>query len=377
MNSVYLVAARRTPVAPVNGAFKTLSVADLAVPVVHQVLADAGLHGEQVGQVILGNALYGGGNPARLTALAAGLPEALPAMTVDTQCCSGLDALRLGAQAIAAGQADVVLAGGVESTSRRALRYHRPLTADVPPEPYERPPFTPWPARDPDMADSAARMAQDYQVSLEEQNAWAMGSHAKALATQARLTEECVPLAGLTLDPAARALTDRVANRTPVIARAGDGCINVAGAALQADAAAVCVLVSARVLATMPTQTPRLRWQSNRAGASAADNPPEAIIPVVRALLAQTGLTADDFHCVELMEAYAVQALVNCRALGLPYEAINRRGGALARGHPIGASGAILAVQAFHELARAESGSRALLAIAAAGGLASAAVLER
>lgn len=374
---VYMIAARRTPVAPVNGAFKALSVADLAVPVIHQVLADAGIQPDQVDQLILGNALYGGGNPARLIALAAGLPETLSAMTLDTQCCSGLDALRLGAQAIAAGQADVVLAGGVESTSRRAVRSHRALLPDTAPEPYERPPFTPWPDRDPDMADSAARLAHEYQISLADQNVWAMHSHTKAMAAQARLTEECVPLAGLTVDPAARSLTERLANRTPVIARYEDSSINVAGTALQADAAAVCVLVSTRFLAALPTNLPRIRWQADHAGASAADNPPGAIIPVVQALLANTGLTPSDFQTIELMEAYAVQALVNARELQFSDKAVNVGGGALARGHPIGASGAILAVRAFHELTRAEPGSRALLAIAAAGGLASAAVLEK
>ncbi|MEX2320930.1 MAG: beta-ketoacyl synthase N-terminal-like domain-containing protein, partial [Saccharospirillum sp.] len=120
--AVYLVAARRTPVAPVKGAFKALSVSDLAVPVIQAVLSDVGFNPADIDQVMLGNALYGGGNPARLIALAAGLHESVPALTLDTQCCSGLDALRLGAQAIASGQADAVLAGGVESTSRRAIR---------------------------------------------------------------------------------------------------------------------------------------------------------------------------------------------------------------------------------------------------------------
>ncbi len=88
MSEAYLLAARRTAVPPVNGAFRTLSVMDLGRPVLHQLLADSGLELHDVDQVILGNALYGGGNPARLVALAAGLPEQCPAMTVDTQCCS-------------------------------------------------------------------------------------------------------------------------------------------------------------------------------------------------------------------------------------------------------------------------------------------------
>ncbi|MEX0623427.1 MAG: thiolase family protein [Saccharospirillum sp.] len=374
--AVYLVAARRTPVAPVKGAFKALSVSDLAVPVIQAVLSDVGFNPADIDQVMLGNALYGGGNPARLIALAAGLPEFVPALTLDTQCCSGLDALRLGAQAIASGQADVVLAGGVESTSRRAIRHHRPLSPDSEPLGYERPAFTPWPDRDPDMADSAARLAHEQGITLLQQNAWAMDSHAKALAAQSRLAGECVELAGLAVDAATRPLTQRLASRTPKIAHWQSGEINVAGTALQADAAAVCLLVSQSMLTRLPAGTRAMRWVADISGGGPADSPPWAIVPVVQRLFERNGLSADHFHRIELMEAYAVQAIVNAHQLGLPLNKVNQGGGALARGHPIGASGAILAVRAYHEMALAPKGSLALAAIAAAGGLASSVVLE-
>ncbi len=376
MNPVYLVAARRTPVAPVNGAFKTLGVSALAVPVIQALLAQAGMGPAQVDQVVLGNALYGGGNPARLIALSAGLPESVPALTLDTQCCSGLDSLRLGAQAIASGQADAVLAGGVESTSRRAMRAHRPVSKNESPHFYERPAFTPWPDRDPDMADSAARLAHEHGISLEQQNAWAIGSHAKALAAQERLANECVSLAGLNVDAASRPLSERLANRTPKVSEWQTGAVNVAGTALQADAAAICLLVSERMLAKLSAGTRALRWVTDISGGGPADSPPWAIVPVVQRLFERNGLSADHFHRIELMEAYAVQALVNAHQLGLPLDTLNQGGGALARGHPIGASGAILAVRAYHEMAQAPKGSLALAAIAAAGGLASAVVLE-
>ncbi|MEP4548001.1 MAG: thiolase family protein [Saccharospirillum sp.] len=376
MNPVYLVAARRTPVAPVNGAFKTLGVSDLAVPVIQAVLAQSGLSPQQIDQVILGNALFGGGNPARLIALAAGLPESVPGLTIDTQCCSGLDSLRLGAQAIASGQAEVVLAGGVESTSRRALRAHRPINKDDSPDFYERPAFTPWPDRDPDMADSAARLAHEFGISLDQQNGWAIDSHAKALVAQDRLTNECLPLSGLSVDAATRRLSERLANRTPKVAQWQTSAVNVAGTALQADAAALCLLVSERMLAKLPAGTRAMRWVTDISGGGPADSPPWAIVPVVQRLFERNGLRADHFHRIELMEAYAVQALVNANQLGLPLDKLNQGGGALARGHPIGASGAILAVRAYHEMALAPKGSLALAAIAAAGGLASAIVLE-
>ncbi|WP_108124108.1 thiolase family protein [Saccharospirillum mangrovi] len=372
---VYLVAARRTPVAPVGGAFKKLAVTDLAVPVLQAIVADAGLRPTDVEQVILGNALYGGGNPARTVALAAGLDEAIPAFTLDTQCCSGLDAIRLGTQAVAAGQADVVIAGGVESTSRRAIRLHRPTSPNESPIEYERPPFTPWPERDPDMADAAAKVADQCNITLDDQIAWAIHSHQKALAARAELEEECVAVGGLTVDSATRPLTEPLARRTPVIARRHRGEINVAGTALSADAAAACVLVSETVARRLDPALVKLRWIDDASGGGRADCPPEAPVPVARTLLDRLNLSGRDFAAIEWMEAYAAQVIANAQALELPIDRMNRGGGALARGHPIAASGAILAVRAYSQARQSPKGFRALLAIAAAGGLASAAVL--
>lgn len=378
---VLLLAARRTPVAPVNGALRAHGVSELGAPVIAALLADTGVPADAVDQVIMGNALYGGGNPARVVALAAGLPATVPALTLDTQCCAGLDSLRIAAAMIQSGQADVILAGGVESTSRRPIRQHRPLAPEAVPVPYERPPFTPWPDRDPDMADAAARLAAEQGIGLTAQHDWAIHSHHKALQAQARLALECVPLAGLKTDAAARDLTERLAARTPVIGSwAGakaTGQVSVAGTALQADAAALVLMVSARAARRFAPELTPIRWDHGRSGGGMPDQPPSALVPVVNSLLADTGLRSHDFAVVELMEAYAAQAIDNVRALALPMAAVNRGGGALARGHPIGASGAILAVRAFHELQHEPEGARALLAIAAAGGMGAAAVLSR
>lgn len=381
MRPVYVAAALRTAVVPVNGAFKALSVADLASPVIQRLCADTGLAITDIEQVLLGNALYGGGNPARLIALAAGIPEHRPAMTLDTQCCAGLDSFRLGAQAIATGQADIVLVGGVESTSRRAIRLHRPLYSGHPAEAYERPPFTPWPERDPDMADAAADLGFAHSITRDEQHDWAIESHRKTLAGRAALSAEIVPVAGQQDDVAARSLTPALARRTPLLAQLNEsnelGLIDVAGTALQADAAAFALLVSEAVLSELSNADKAVRWVTGLAGGAAADQPPAAIVPVVQRLWEQHRWQAEDFAVIELMEAYAVQAIHNSRLLALPPERINRLGGALARGHPIGASGAILAVRAWHELQQQAKGSKALMAIAGAGGLASVAVFEK
>ena len=143
MSAACIVATRRTAVAPRNGAFGMVEVAELAEAPIRALLADANLAPEQIDEVILGNALYGGGNPARLAALRAGLPDDVPAITIDSQCCAGLDAVMLAADRIASGSAQIVIAGGLESFSRSPLRLRRPSHASEPPEPYDRPPSRP------------------------------------------------------------------------------------------------------------------------------------------------------------------------------------------------------------------------------------------
>src|SRR5690606_38111887 len=171
-------------------------------------LSDCALAPEEVNEVILGNALYGGGNPARMAALAAGLPDTVPAITVDTQCCAGLDAIMLAANRIACGEAEVVLAGGVESYSRAPLRFTRPRGPDEPPREYRRPPFAPFAERDPDMIEAAAALAAELGITRGVQEAFAVASHHKAGAETAE--GEIVEIAGAWRDAFARALVPRV-----------------------------------------------------------------------------------------------------------------------------------------------------------------------
>lgn len=140
-----ILAWARTPVAPVGGALSRCQPHDLAAPLLARLLADSGLPADRVDAVVLGNALGAGGNPARMLALAAGLPERTPAATVDTQCCAGLDAITHACGLLALGQAQVVVAGGAEAWSRAPLRHHRPLEHGAAPVPYDSPPFAPGP----------------------------------------------------------------------------------------------------------------------------------------------------------------------------------------------------------------------------------------
>ncbi|OKL43900.1 thiolase family protein [Pseudovibrio exalbescens] len=374
MTTAAVVSARRSSVQPRGGVYAKLQVWELWAPVAQAALADAGVAACDVDRVILGNGLYGGGNPARLCALAAGLPDHVAAMTVDTQCCAGLDSVMLAVSLVESGAADVVLCGGVESFSRRPLRAHRDQGGEL--AFYERPPFSPDPARDPDPAQANAVLADFCRITPAEQNDWAVDSHRKALAAH-EAGRQAAELVAVTLDDPRRdgfmrKLSPAVAERAPVLARHGDGVVTRATTAVEADAAAA--LVVRRVEAE---KGHGLRVQ---ACSQQGSDPAQPGLAPVAALKDMQRRHALDYGClsvVEMMEAYAVQALACLAPFNFAPGAINRGGGALARGHPIGASGAILMVRLFHELAREPVGARGLAAIAAAGGLSTAVVAQK
>jgi acetyl-CoA C-acetyltransferase len=350
-----LIAARRTAVVPRGGAFARLSIEDLAAPVLLACLADAGIDPAEVDEVILSNALGAGGNPARRVALFAGLPETVAGLTTDRQCAGGLDAILLAKALIDSGAADVVLAGGVESYSRRPQRFATDPDGG-PPVPYDQARFTPWPDRDPDMAEAADQLATRLSISRSRQEAWAVQSHAKAMASGP--LPEIVPLNGVAQDAFPRVLSPGLLSRAPVLT----GSITAATAAVAADAAAVCLVVSDR--------RAKGRGLALLGGATLGGNPTEpglAPIAAIRRIWAGEALRQ-----AEIMEAYAVQALAVIDGAGLDPAIVNPAGGGLARGHPIGASGAILAVRLFHGL----KAGRGLAAIAAAGGIGTALLVE-
>ena len=367
MSATFIIAARRTPVAPRGGALAALDLPALAVPVITAALHDAGIEAAAVDELIVGNALGAGGNPARLIALSAGLPHAVAGLTIDRQCVSGLDAMLIGDAMIRAGRADVIVAGGVESYSRRPIRM-RTFSDGRAPEPYDQPPFAPTPAQDPDMADAADALATRCGITRAAQDAFAIESHARARDAAARRGAEITPLGGISADSFTRNLT------APLCARAAtvSGTITAANAAVAADGAAFCVLVSEKIAARITRATVQI-ISGVTCGADPAF-PGIAPVAAIRASLRAAGLTAPEIGVVEMMEAYAAQAIACIAQTGLVPERTNLGGGALARGHPIGASGAINAVRLWHELRR--SGGTGLAAIAAAGGLGTAMVLR-
>lgn len=382
----------RSAVAPHGGAFRRLQPHEIAAPVLQSLLADAGLAPAAVDAVVLGNALGAGGNPARMLALAAGLPERCAAFSVDTQCCAGLDAFSLAVGLLASGQASVVIAGGVEAWSRSPIRQQRPLHAGEPAVAYERPAFAPDPARDPDLLVAAARHAREHGISRARQDAYAVLSHQRAVASQGELAREIVAVQGLAHDAYPRALDAARAARMPLAVKlapdhgspseAAAGCaLSTLAVSAKADGAALLLLATPRACRDLGLR-PRAAWRVSAALGCDPATPLVAAELAARAAVARLARASiDRLRVIELHDAFAVQGLSFCQGLGLdPLDPrrVNRRGGGLARGHPIGASGAVALVRVLADLERDEArGAQGLAAVAGAGGIGAAAIVER
>ena len=388
-HAVPILAWARSPVAPTGGALSQLHSHELAAPLLQSLLEQTGLPPQAIDAVVLGNALGAGGNPARMLALAAGLPDGCAAHSIDTQCCSGLDAIAMAVGLLKSGQAQIVIAGGVEAWSRAPIRQTRPRHADELPQTYERPPFTPDPARDPDMLQSAADYAHQHGLSREVQERYALQSHNRAVAAQQSLRAEITPVAGLNHDSYPRTLSASRAARMPIVAHStadekgelyGLSALTISA---KADGAALLLLATPEACAQWQLQ-PRAQWLASASVGAAPETPMLAAIAAAQKLLQrgtqalqQSELSAHGLSAIELHDAFAVQGLVFCKALGLQPEQINTQGGGLARGHPIGASGAIALVRCLAQLQlAAQPGDLGLAAIAGAGGIGAATLVQ-
>ncbi len=374
MRRCYVIAAKRTAVVPRGGAFNHLQADELAAPVFKALLSELPEEYRKVDQVIMGNALYGGGNPARLAALRAGIPENVPALTIDTQCCGGMDAVRLGASLIRSGEADVIVAGGMESYSRSPIRSRRPINKDEPAEPYLRPPFTPWADKDPDMIASAGDLSVELSCTREEQEAFAHRSHEKSLEEADKIQKQIVSVEGVSKDKFTRKLSSSLLAKLPVIYGVAPYELTSATVAVEADAAAALLLVSEEVF----LKVSRVGCRIEHSVSVGTDPAKPALSPLtaIQTCLSEAGKTLSDISALEVMEAFALQGVLVERYLGEEHAyKLNGWGGALSRGHPIGGSGAINLAVLFHRMIDSSSEGVGVAAIAAAGGLGSAVIL--
>jgi acetyl-CoA C-acetyltransferase len=399
--AVYLVAAARTPIGRLGGAFSDVPATVLGAVAIRAAVERSGVPADAIDEVYMGQVLQAGAGqaPARQAALRAGLPESVPATTINRVCGSGLKAIMLAAAAIRAGDAEVVVAGGMESMSqgpyllpkaRFGYRLgHGQLVDSTISDGL-------WCAiEDCHMGTHAERVALSEHVSREDQDAYALESHRRAVAaadagrfdaelapvpvTDARIREERLVSAdeGPRRDTSLEALGRlRPAFDMPVDDESGaTGTVTAGNAPGITDGAAATVIASERAVERYAL-TPLARIT----GYAQAEMAPRWIflapIDGVRRLEARTGIAAADHDLVEINEAFAAQTLADGRALGLDWDRVNVNGGAIALGHPIGASGARIVATLAHELRRRE-GRYGLATLCLGGGGSVAMAIER
>lgn len=340
-----------------------------------------------VDDVILGNVLSGGGNIARLTALQTGLSLNLPGLTIDRQCGSGINAINLAAQAIKAGYGDVYIAGGTESMSRAPYLMERAERAYSPKPPKIRgSQLSPKEIGDPPMGITAENLAAKYKINRNEQDEFALRSQqrmARAM-EEGRFDEQIVPIhvpvrKGEPIEfntdehPRPQTTIDGLAKLQPAFQQ--EGTVTAGSSSGLNDAASALVVMSrekAEELGVTPLAT-------IRASAVAGVDPNImgiGPVPATKKVMEKSGFDLDDMDIIEINEAFAAQVLACDRELKMDPEKVNVNGGAIAHGHPLGATGAILATKAVYELQRSK-GQYALITACIGGGQGIATVIER
>jgi acetyl-CoA C-acetyltransferase len=381
--SAYIIAARRTALGRIGGLHRNRRIAELAAPVVRAALEDSGLAPERVDELIAGNATEGG-NPARLIALAAGLSDTATAATIDRQCASGLDAILAAIRAIAAGEADVIVAGGGEAISTAPWRIAKPKSLYQLPHFMALEPATIDQPEELQPFEASEQMTRKLGISRARQDAYALHSHLRAEAARSarRFVGEIVPLranADEARDQSAvePALED-LERLTPYVPP--DGTLTPGNTSALHDGAAFAVIVSERVWTELGK--PRaLKLLASAAQGVAPENEAGAPIEVMKKLYGRlNGVKRDDIMLIEMSESSAAQAIALSESLELDLDRINPDGGALVRGHPFGAAGAVLVVRLFTGMVRAKKSSTSprygVATLGAIGGMGLAALFE-
>ncbi|MDA5495716.1 acetyl-CoA C-acetyltransferase [Yersinia intermedia] len=392
MDNIVIVSAVRTAIGSFNGALAPVSAVDLGSIVLREAMARAGISGDNVDEVILGNVLQAGlgQNPARQALLKSGIPDTVSAYTVNKVCGSGLKSVALAAQAILAGDAQTIIAGGMENMSQA---------------PYLMNSKARWGYRlgdgqlfdvilkdglmcathDYHMGITAENVAKEYGISREAQDALALASQQKAVAaiSSGAFAQEIVPVTvknrkgDITVDtdefPKAGTTAEGLAKLRPAFSK--DGTVTAGNASGINDGAAALVVMSesrARQLGL----TPLARIRGYASGGVAPALMGMGPVPATLNVLKKTGLALSDIDLIEANEAFAAQFLAVGKTLGFDAEKVNVYGGAIALGHPIGASGARILVTLLHAL-QARNKTLGLATLCIGGGQGTAMIIER
>ena len=382
MTEAYIVDATRTAVGKRGGGLSGTHPADLAAHVIKTVVNRHDIDPEAIDDVILGcldNIGSQAGDIARTAALAAGLPESVPGVTIDRQCGSAQQAVHFAAQAVMSGTCDLIVAGGVQKMSQYPI-----LSAFAAGEAFgATDPWTGcegWRARYGDQEISQFRgaelIAAHWKLTREDNERFALTSHQRALAaiTEGRFAREITELAGISVDEGPRADTslEKMAGLKPLV----DGGVVTAAAASQISDGAAALLVASESAVDRFGLTPRARIHHMSVRGADPVMMLTAPIPATQHALKRAGLSIDDIDVVEINEAFAPVVLAWLTELNADPAKVNPNGGAIALGHPIGCTGARLMTSMLHELERT-GGRYGLQTMCEGGGQANVTIIER
>ena len=382
MPEAYIIDAARTPVGRRRGALAAAHPVDLAAHVIGALVERNGVDPASVDDVILGcldNIGSQAGDIARTAALAAGLPESVPGVTIDRQCGSAQQAVHFAAQAVMSGTSDLIVAGGVQKMSQFPI-----LSAFGAGEPYGSvDPWTGcqgWEARYGDQEISQFRgaemIAEQWKLSRDDNERFAYESHQRALAAiaEGRFTREITEYAGVSVDEGPRADTtlEKMAGLKTLV----DGGVLTAAVASQISDGAAALLVASKAAVDRFGLTPRARVHHISVRGADPVMMLTAPIPATQHALKRAGLSIDDIDTVEINEAFAPVVLAWLAELGADPKKVNPNGGAIALGHPIGCTGARLMTSMLHELERT-GGRYGLQTMCEGGGQANVTIIER
>ena len=390
MNSVYILSGARTPIGKFGGTLASQSAADMGVVAAKAAMERAGIQPSQVEETIIGNARQAGGgpNPARQVSIRSGVPQEVPAFTVNKACASGIKSVALGFQEIATANLDCVLAGGTESMSRvpfyldGARWGYRMGHQEVVDGMYRDGFFCPLAKML--MGETAEVLAEQYKISREEQDQFAVISQQRAAAAQSsgRFEGEIAPVTieskkgatvfsrdeHLFLD----ATMEKMAKLAPVFSKTGT--ISAGNSSGITDGAAAVVLASESFV-----NKHNLKPLARIMAVTSAGVDPRIMgigpVPAIRKMEAKYGLGLADFDLIELNEAFAAQVLACDRELHFDRDKLNVNGGAIALGHPIGATGTRIIVTLLHEMLKRKS-KRGLATLCVSGGMGMALAIE-
>ncbi|XEN29981.1 acetyl-CoA C-acetyltransferase [Ensifer sp. WSM1721] len=370
-----IAAALRTPIGRVNGSLSMVEPASLAALVIERIVADLGIDRSEIDDVLIGNAANSAGNLARLAALEARLPVSIPGVTVDRQCGSGLEAIILAARQVQAGAGRFYLAGGTESASRAHIRLRPPLARGEELQPIKRARMAPDFIGDPDMGVAAENVAAACGIPRERQDLFALESHRRAVtaAVAGRFAREIVPVptqaGSIVMDecPRANASAETLARLKPAFVPGGTV---TAGNACPINDGAAMVLVTSLAEARRLGVPFALQFID----AATAGVDPNLLglgpVPAMAKLRARNpALDLSDIDFIEFNEAFASQVLGSLDRLDISPARVNRDGGAIALGHPYGASGAILVVRLFSQMLAAGPDREGLAMMGIGGGM--------